>query len=275
MIDKYGPDFIWFDFGLDYMPQGKVKDFLAYYYNHAQKNRKEVVVTYKDHDIIPGAGVRDLELGQEPGLTYNDWITDSSVDDRGAWGWANDLTFKPANRLIDNLIDNVSKNGYLLLNVGPKPDGTIPDGAKEVLLQMGSWLGTNGEAIYNTTPWYIWGEGPTNVGQISRQGFNESAQVHTAEDIRFTVNGDTLYATFLDWPGERAVIKSIRAVGPEADKVVLPEWAKAEVKSLAGTEWDLARGRDTTIKSHYVFKENGEVHVSDVQQRGVPGRQED
>jgi alpha-L-fucosidase len=263
VIDKYGPDFIWFDFGLDYMPEGYVKDFLAYYYNYAQKKGKEVVVTYKDHDIIPGAGIRDLELGQSPDLAYYDWITDSSVDDRGAWGWANDLTYKPANRLIDNLIDNVSKNGYLLLNVGPKPDGTIPDGAKKVLLEMGSWLETNGEAIYSTTPWFIFGEGPTNIGQVQRQGFNESAAVHTPEDIRFTVKGDVLYATFLDWPGETAIIKTIRAIGPEAVKVVVPEWAKGEVKSLAGTEWDLAGlRRDSTTKYHYVFKENGEFHIS-------------
>ncbi len=263
VIDKYGPDFIWFDFGLDYMPEGYEKDFLAYYYNWAKKNGKEVVVTYKDHDIIPGAGIRDLELGQSPDLAYNEWITDTSVDDRGAWGYANDLTFKPTNRLIDNLIDNVSKNGYLLLNVGPKPDGTIPDGAKKVLLEMGGWLRTNGEAIYNTTPWFLWGEGPTNVGQIERQGFNESAKVHTAEDIRFTTNGDVLYATVLDWPGDRVVIKSIRAVGPEADKVVIPDWAKGEkVKSLAGTQWDLpGTGRDTA-KYHYTFKENGEFHIS-------------
>ncbi len=233
VIDNYGPDFIWFDFALDDIPEGYVKDFLAYYYNYAHKNGKEVVVTYKGHDIVPGAGVRDLELGQEPRITYNDWITDSSVDDRGAWGWANDLTFKTPNRLIDNLIDRVSKNGYLLLNIGPKPDGTIPEGAKEVLLEMGVWLETNGEAIYSTTPWFIAGEGPTNLESIERQGFNESNVIYTPEDIRFTVNGDNLYATFLDWPGEKALIKSIRATGPEADKIVIPEWAKVgKVKSL-------------------------------------------
>ena len=87
VIDNYDPDFIWFDFALDNIPEGYVKDFMAYYYNHARDNGKEVVVSYKDHDIIPGAGLRDLELGQEPDLTYNDWITDNSVDDRGAWGW--------------------------------------------------------------------------------------------------------------------------------------------------------------------------------------------
>jgi hypothetical protein len=239
-----------------------VKDFLAYYYNHAEENGKKVVVTYKDHDIIPGAGVRDLELGQEPEITYNDWITDSSVDDRGAWGYADDLTFKTPDRLIDNLIDRVSKNGYLLLNVGPKADGTIPDGAKKVLLEMGGWLQTNGEAIYNTTPWFIAGEGSTKIGEIERQGFNESDIMYTSKDIRFTVNDNNLFATFLDWPGDIALIKSLRVTGSNNARIDLPEWTKVEaVKSLAGTEWYLDDIEDSNEKNHYVFKEHGDFYV--------------
>jgi sRNA-binding carbon storage regulator CsrA len=218
VIDNYSPDFIWFDFALDEIPEGYVKDFLAYYYNHALDQSKEVVVTYKGHDVVPFAGVRDLELGQEPNLTYNEWITDNSVDDRGAWGWAKDLTFKTPNRLIDNLVDRVSKNGYLLLNVGPKPDGSIPEGAKEVLLAMGEWLEINGEAIYETTPWMIAGEGPTNLGEASDIGFNESGVVYTAKDIRFTIKGDNLYATLLDWPGKEVLITTL--IGVQAPEEV-------------------------------------------------------
>jgi len=261
VIDNYSPDFIWFDFALDNLPEGYVKDFLAYYYNHADEKGKDVVVTYKDHDIIPGAGVRDLELGQEPNITYNDWITDSSVDDRGAWGWANDLTFKTPNRLVDNLIDRVSKNGYLLLNVGPKPDGTIPEGAKEVLLEMGGWLNVNGESIYNTTPWFVAAEGPTNLGSIERQGFNESNVVYTTKDIRFTVNGDNLYAIFLDWPGEKAVITTIKATDPASREMQIPDWAKGEAfKSLAGTEWDIKNDQDSVLY-HYEFRTESDFFV--------------
>ena len=260
VIDNYGPDFIWFDFALDNIPEGYVKDFLAYYYNYAELAGKEVVVTYKDHDIIPGAGVRDLELGQEPNITYNDWITDSSIDDRGAWGYANDLTFKTPNRLIDNLIDRVSKNGYLLLNVGPKPDGTIPEGAKDALLKMGAWLKVNGDAIYGTRPWFVAGEGPTNLGDIERQGFNESNVVYTPEDVRFTEKGDNLYAIFLDWPGEKAQIKTVRASGPEAKKIIIPEWAKGEeMPSLEGTEWDL---KEKDAVYHYEFRTADEFFIS-------------
>ena len=225
VIDKYNPDFIWFDFALDSIPEGYVKDFLAYYYNHAEAQGKEVVVTYKGNDLVPGTSVRDLELGQEPSITYHEWITDSTVDDRGAWGWANDLVFKPPNRLIDNLVDRVAKNGYLLLNVGPKPDGTIPEEARKVLLEMGAWLDVNGEAIYGTSPWIIAGEGPTNLGEASAIGFNEAATVYTSKDIRFTVKGDTIYATFLDWPGEEAVITTLRTSGGGFGDEEEKEWA--------------------------------------------------
>jgi alpha-L-fucosidase len=255
VIDNYSPDFIWFDFALDDIPEGYVKDFLAYYYNHAEEAGKEVVVTYKGHDLVPGTGVRDLELGQEPNLTYNEWITDNSVDDRGAWGYANDLIFKTPNRLIDNLVDRVSKNGYLLLNVGPKPDGTIPEGAKEVLLAMGAWLDINGEAIYETTPWMVAGEGPTNLGEANELGFNESGVVYTANDIRFTVNGDNLYATFLDWPGEVALVKTIRGKDPIGDSDLSGDNPTVLGKTITTTI-------DDKELYTFVFKEEGKLFVS-------------
>jgi alpha-L-fucosidase len=223
VIDNYSPDFIWFDFALDQIPEGYVKDFLAYYYNDATEKDKEVVVTYKGNDVVPGTGVRDLELGQEASITYHEWITDSTVDDRGAWGYADDLVFKSPNRVIDNLVDRVSKNGYLLLNVGPKPDGTIPEEARDLLLEMGKWLEVNGDGIYGTTPWIIASEGPTNLGAATDIGFNESNVVYTNEDIRFTVKGDNLYATFLDWPGDTAVITTLRTSGEEGR--VERDWA--------------------------------------------------
>jgi alpha-L-fucosidase len=254
VIDGYSPDFIWFDFALDSIPEGYVKDFLAYYYNHATEKGKEVVVTYKGNDLVPATGVRDLELGQEPGLTYHEWITDSTVDDRGAWGFANDLVFKPPNRVIDNLVDRVSKNGYLLLNVGPKPDGTIPDEARDLLLEMGAWLDVNGEGIYGTSPWIIAGEGPTNLGEATAIGFNERDTKYTSEDIRFTVKGDTIYATFLDWPGEKAVIKTLRALGLEADKV-------GEASDVPSIEGKTLESEFDETEVTFKFKEDGVVNI--------------
>ncbi len=219
VIDNYSPDFIWFDFALDTIREDRVKDFVAYYYNHAQAKQKEVVITYKEHDLPPGVGVRDLELGQERDLTHHEWITDTSVDDQGAWGYVVGAGFKSVNRLVDNLVDRVSKNGYLLLNVGPKADGTIPEGAKACLLGIGEWLDVNGEAIYGTSSWTKAGEGPTMLGEMaSETGFNEADLQYTGEDIRFTVKGNILYAIALDWPGEEVLIRSLIRLGDKERK---------------------------------------------------------
>jgi len=125
------------------------------------------------------------------------------------------------------LIDNVSKNGYLLLNVGPRPNGEIPAEAKELLVGIGEWLDVNGEAIYGTTPWMTYGEGPTEMPKAGYFMEDEEVQ-YTARDIRFTAKDDALYAICLGWPDERVLIetlkhayeseiKSIRLLGVDAE----------------------------------------------------------
>jgi len=171
------------------------------------------VVSYKDHDLPVGVGINDLELGQEKEMTYHEWITDSSVDNQGAWGYVRGAGFKTTENLVHNLMDRISKNGYLLLNVGPKPDGTIPEEARQILLGLGRWLEVNGEAVYGTRPWVVAGEGPTKLE--GEGAFNERDNLrYKAQDIRFTAKGNVLYATALGWPGEKILIKSL-AGGPD------------------------------------------------------------
>ena len=101
--------------------------------------------------------------------------------------------------LIHQLLDTVSKNGNLLLNVGPKSDGTIPDEARTVLLEMGDWLKLNGEAVFGTRPFTVFGEGPTKAPRNSTEK-NSDIQTYASEDIRFTTRDGNLYATALGWP---------------------------------------------------------------------------
>jgi alpha-L-fucosidase len=115
--------------------------------------------------------------------------------------------------VIDQLIDIVSKNGNLLLNIGPRPDGTIPDEVQAVLRDVGSWLKVNGDAIYDTRSWGIYGEGPT---QVAAGSFHDTeTATYTAQDFRFTTKGNALYAIELGWPvsGEAVIHALGNAVG--------------------------------------------------------------
>lgn len=207
VVDKYRPEVVWFDFGLGRVQEHYKREFLAHYYNRGQEWGKEVAVTYKMHDLPPGTGVLDYELGRMDRLTYNEWITDTSVDQIGAWSYVEGAGFKSTTKLVHNLVENVSKNGYLLLNVGPKADGEIPVAAKKAMLGMGEWLAVNGEAIFDTVAWMTYGEGPTKMDTVGM--FSERKDVdYTADDIRFTVKDDFLYAICLGWPKKEILIKA-------------------------------------------------------------------
>jgi len=226
LIDTYQPDLLWFDFGFCYPEfEANRKEIAAYYYNKGIEWNKGVVLNYKrwtkpaegvtEVAFPDGAGTLDLEREKSPHIREFFWQTDTSISKK-SWGHIENDEFKSPNRLVDDLVDIVAKNGCLLLNIGPRADGTIPQEARDILLAVGRWLDVNGEAIYGTRPWKISGEGPTGTaeGHLS-EGKNKP---YTAEDIRFTQDGKHLYAIVLDWPKDHeVVIKSLRedaAVGP-------------------------------------------------------------
>lgn len=207
IIDKYDPDLVWFDNKMDIISEEHRKEFLEYYYNHGDQKNQEVVSTYKFHDFAEGSAVLDLERARMSEKKDFPWLTDDSIDWK-SWSHIKNPNYKSTNRLIDFLVDVVSKNGAVLLNITPKANGEIPEPVKERLLEMGQWLKTNGEAIYGTRTFDIYGEGNAKVteGHLSERKNKDN----TADDIRFTTKGDVLYAIVLDWPkGKEFTIHSL------------------------------------------------------------------
>ncbi len=198
LVDKYRPQLVWFDWWIEQpIFQPYLQRFAAYYYNRGADWQRGVAINYK-HDAYPeGTAVFDVERGQLDDIRPRFWQTDTAVSKK-SWGYVENQDYKTVDDLVDDLVDIVSKNGALLLNIGPRPDGTIPREEQELLLGIGRWLTVNGEAIYGTRPWKIFGEGPT---QVVGGSFNDTKRApFTAEDIRFTTRGDTLYAIALAWP---------------------------------------------------------------------------
>ena len=149
----------------------------------------------ESHAMPENTAILDMERGKLDVLRLLPWQTDTSFSEK-SWGYVDNDNYRDARSLIAELVDVVSKNGNLLLNVGPKADGTIPAQAQKLLLQMGAWLSTNGEAIYGSRPWLLYGEGTTKVMKAGVMG--SDTQNYTAQDIRFTTRGTTLYAMRLD-----------------------------------------------------------------------------
>ena len=211
IIDKYNPDVLWFDFCINYPEfQPYLQRLGAYYYNHGNQSSDGVVLQYKDigNGSFPkGTAVLDIERGKLNTIQKMVWQTDTSISKK-SWGYIENDEFKSADSLIDDLVDIVSKNGCLLLNVGPKADGTIPTEARSVLLEIGKWLKVNGEAIYGSRPWRVFGEGPTQAPN-GYMGERKRETRFTNQDIRFTTGAGAVYAIVLDWPSEALKIRSL------------------------------------------------------------------
>mgnify|MGYP003387905621 CR=1 FL=1 len=218
VVDKYEPDLVYFDNKMDIIQEKTRLDFLSYYYNAGVKQARDVVVTYKFHDLAEGSAVLDLERSRMSEKKDFPWLTDDSID-WDSWSHTVDPNYKSTNRLIDFLVDVVSKNGGVLLNITPTAQGIIPQEVRTRLLEMGEWLAINGEAIYDTRPWHIYGEGPAEVteGHLSEHKNPDN----TAKDIRFTTNGDNLYATVLAWPSEPIAIRALAKGSATISKIRL------------------------------------------------------
>jgi len=202
LVDKYRPDLLYFDGGAPFGGIGL--EMMAYYYNQNRKwhdGRLEAVLTqkksinFRSGAFEEGTCVRDLERSKLEALIPEPWQTDTSI---GPWFYRRDPHYETPDAIIDMFVDIVAKNGNLLLNVPLRADGTLDSAAENILNEMAKWTAVNGEAIYGTRPWRVYGEGPTVV----KEGYSEKIkEAFTSQDIRFTTKGQCLYAIGLDWPG--------------------------------------------------------------------------
>lgn len=209
IVEKYHPDVMYFDWW-DGQPSFRtnLSRFAAFYYNVSLKYGDHVgVINYKDYAMLESSAVLDLERQQLAEIRPLPWQTDTSISNK-SWGYIKDDAFKTPDFIVQELIDIVSKNGNLLLNVGPRADGTIPEEVQQILLEVGAWLKINGDAIYGTRPWKVYGEGPTQVA--TGPVHDTKTPPYTAEDFRFTSKGGSLYVIEMAWPSNHeAVIHSL------------------------------------------------------------------
>ncbi|MCD7847658.1 MAG: alpha-L-fucosidase [Oscillospiraceae bacterium] len=240
IVDSYNPKIVYFDWWIEHSAvKPYLKKFAAYYYNRAEERGEEVVINYKHDAFMFGTAVVDIEHGQFAEAKPYIWQTDTAVG-RYSWGYIKDNCYKSPKEIICNLIDVVSKNGRMLLNIGPKPDGTIPDEDRSILLEIGRWLKTNGEGIYGSKVWRYSEEGPTETKEGQ---FSDGAEtVYTSEDFRFTVKGDSLYVFAMNPPKSGTVtIKSLA----EADASIKPVFSGIiKSVSLLGYDGEISYARD-------------------------------
>ncbi len=221
IVDRYHPRIIYFDWWIQHSAvKPYLKRFAAYYFNRMEEYGG-CVINYK-HDAMPfGIGVPDIERGQFAEAKPFLWQSDTSVM-RHSWCYSEQpgkAVFKTPGEIICDLVDVVCKNGRLLLNFGPRPDGQLREKEIEILQAMAAWMQVNDEAIHGTDVWRIAQEGPTKIqeGQFA----DGAARGFTCEDYRFTCRGSAVYATCLKCPEDGQFhIKSLR----EADASHLPLW---------------------------------------------------
>lgn len=213
VVDKLQPDLYYFDWGWDtgrLADEGYHQKFAAYYYNRAVNQGKGehgtpgVVLCTKDHDDPPNCVIRDIERGRMGSIQSNVWQTDTSISIH-SWGYSKDDEYHSVDYLIETLVDVVSKNGVLMLNFGPRADGTVAPEYRDRLLAMGKWLKVNGEAVYATRPFSIY----------------RDAQDRRDIKVRYTRSKDNrmLYATAFDWPGETLTLQNLKAGKAASDSI--------------------------------------------------------
>lgn len=231
VIGKYSPDIIWFDSWLDEIPESYRQRMVASQFNGGEAAGKETMVACKQTDLPLDIAVLDVEQGglKEMGETY--WLTDVTLS-YGAWCYTQGQVYKPVDILVRNMIDVWSKKGIVLLNISPRADGVINDEQRAVLHSLGAWMKSNGEAIYGSRAYSIFGYGDAEIEE-GEFGGQSATMEYSASDIRFTQSedGKTIYAFVLGLPEANSEltlhhivgdVQSVKVVGSDSEL----QWTK-------------------------------------------------
>ncbi|QCX37324.1 hypothetical protein FF125_02300 [Aureibaculum algae] len=209
VINEFCPDYIWMDFGQRFIKESHRKQFLANYFNKAKELNKEVVVNTKGTFFPTELSVVNVERATMEDITPDVWITDFILG--SAWCFdKNKRTAIDPKIAIRMLAEVVSKNGVMLLSAGPMADGTMPMEQIEAMKGIGAWMKLYGESIYNTRPFVAYGEGTTVLKRDPKDVWNEYGAIKeglgdlNAEDVRYTQNGNIVYAIQLGWNDKKS-----------------------------------------------------------------------
>ena len=203
LVDNYHPDLLYSDGPVPFGNEVGLSLIADLYNSNLQYHHGRLTAVYTCKQPSDGRWVQDFERGVNGRINPDPWQTDTSIGD---WFYNRHWKYQPLSWTVHMLVDIVSKNGNLLLNVVLRPDGSLDPEVETMLHQMADWTAVNGEAIYGTRPWLVFGEGPM---QVKGGAFKEDFK-YSAEDIRFTTKGKTLYAIALGWPDDgKIVIKSL------------------------------------------------------------------
>jgi alpha-L-fucosidase len=209
LVESYHPALLYSDGPVPFGNEVGLSQIANFYNDNMRQHHGKLMAIYNCKQPSEGRWVQDYERGVNGGINPSPWQTDTSIGD---WFYNRHWKYRPLSWTVQMLVDITSKNGNLLLNVVLRPDGSLDPEVETMLHQLAGWMAVNGEAIYKTRPWQVYGEGPT---QVKGGAFKENF-AYTARDIRFTTKGKTLYAIALGWPEDgKVVIKSL-AKTPDA-----------------------------------------------------------
>jgi alpha-L-fucosidase len=190
---------------------------LAYFYNQNIEQNGNLEAVYTCKQPSDGMWVQDVERGVQDSISPFPWQTDTSIGD---WYYRTGQKYKTAAEVIQMLVDIVSKNGNLLINIVQTPEGDLEPDVIGIVNKIGMWTSINGEGIYGTRPWKIYGERPATEAVVKSSNFNEDKLKYSSQDIRFTTKGNDLYAFCLGEPATDIIINSLGKNSKNLDKKI-------------------------------------------------------